>query len=54
MPRREHYIGDEIERALQLISEESDEWDLRGRHVSEVDFDVEYYGGNYIHVEVNE
>lgn len=54
MKSRDHYIGDEILRALQLISEESDDWDLRGRHPSEVDFSVEYHGHNYIHVEVNE
>lgn len=52
--RREHYIGDEIQRALQLISEESDDWSLRGRSAAEVDYMVEYHGGNYIHVEVQE
>lgn len=51
---REHYIGDEILDALRFIDEESDEWHLRGRHPSEVDFDVEYDGGNYIRVTVNE
>jgi len=52
--QREHYIGDEIERALRLIDEESEDWELRGRSPTEVEYRVEYHGGNYIHVEVLE
>jgi len=48
------YIGDEILESLRIIDEESGGWDLRGRHPSEVDYDVSHDGENYILVIVNE
>lgn len=51
---RDHYIGDDILEALRRISEESEDWGLNGRHPSEVDYSVEYHGGNHLFVQVNE
>lgn len=51
---REHYIGDEILEGLRRLSDESDEFDLAGRHPSEVDFTAVYHGYNYLYIEEHE
>ena len=51
---RDHYIGDEMQKALRLLDEESDEFELRGRYHGEVDCTFSYGGGNYLHVEEHE
>ena len=49
----EIYIGGKVDRALQIISEEPNDFELRGRATEEVDHSVELHG-NYLHVEVDE
>ena len=51
---REHFIGDEIDNALRLLNEENDDWQLRGRAATNVDFTVELHGRNYINVKIED
>lgn len=50
------FIGDKIERSVEIIAEESDEttsWELLNAYADEnLDVDVELRG-NYLHVSVN-
>lgn len=53
-----HYIGDQVERAIEIIGEESDEydvWELVNKYVEgELDYQVYLEGENYIRVEIEE
>lgn len=53
--KREHFIGDEITKALVHLSDRADnDFELMGRHPDEVDFTVEYHGGDHILIEEHE
>jgi hypothetical protein len=54
-PAHSIYIGDKVERAVEIIGQESDKynvWELRSKHTEdELDLNIELRG-NYLRVEV--